>query len=312
MISYTRLLSLSIVAGALLVGCRDPSVTRPSTETRASGSLAPPPPPDGSGGGAAGQVFTAPDGEYFASYQYGQLAPTWVRPARIESQHSEARLDCDGMNTCTSAFSASHDGNWHWSRQSLHFWVVDANGGPTLVDQSVDRSGGDVCLSPLTLNGIPTFCTQRRQSNTHSAGSVETNACKVQASVSTTHRAGWGKLATLSISGWSVDIFAFGENSQGSNGKAIYDECSYVGDPPAPSLCDDPGTATVEQCSSATPALGGAPLRYGQPYVTTVQTSITVEETCHYTHWWYSWDGGRTWQDGGRTLDYCEQRIYAT
>lgn len=192
-------------------------------------------------------VTTVGGREYYQDDASGELVPTGQWPASIANPASYASISCNDSN-CGAEFNAFHQGMWHWSSQDLAWDINEADFNNNVSGGQIEKTGGTGCDAWILV-----FCSKKKQANKHIAVAV-VNECRVQAKLTTTHRAGWGIVAEWAVGGWSLSTGKFGETSQSTNaGNIDESRCD---------LCDDPSTPTIEQCEVGereVPASEGAP-----------------------------------------------------
>ena len=179
-------------------------------------------------------VMTLLGEQFYGDDASGDLVPTsFAQQARIEGERSDATLECPGGH-CYAAFKSYHRGMWHWTAQTINWRLLnDETNAEIIPGSSIPKGGGEGCD---TWAGI--FCTNKKQQNEHS---VTANApfCKVRASVTTDHMAGYGRIGNLSAGGWSIEVYTWGDNSKSSSNSVLYTDSGC-------NQCDDPYTDEIE------------------------------------------------------------------
>lgn len=244
-------------------------------------------------------------GSDFISYEYGLVIPTEPRQAVIEGAATEVELTCPGDDTCSATFTATHQGNWHWSEQTHDWSVTDMNSAVMLAGTQVTRKDGERCLQMAWIGW--SYCAWREQKTVQPSGTIRTASCDVEARTTTSHAAGHHWLAGIGVGG-AITLKAgrYGEIYRASNGADAYYDCADLD--PNPSLCDDPVTKEVESCSDD-PASDDPIYRGTSGTAPTGEATtsgfIEMVEICDLMHWWVSWDGGKTFTYVGFTNEGC-------
>lgn len=175
--------------------------------------------------------------DYYADGESGELVPTADWSARITNEMSTSAISCNDAE-CSATFNASHEGLWHWSKQTLR-WRIEEGGSNYLAGNGeIVETGGTSCIDWLPIG----FCTTKKQENAYSA-SATVAGCSAHAKIGTDHQAGWGILATISAGPVGLSLGTFGETQKYSHGES-FDETRCT-------ECDNPATPETEECGAA-------------------------------------------------------------
>lgn len=213
-------------------------------------------------------------GQDFYPYEgTGELVPTEWFAASIRNEQSAATITCSDEN-CNATFSTSHEGMWHWTKQTLRTKILEGGSGVVVSESELEKTGGTSCMEWLSIG----FCAAKKQSNEHS-GSATVQGCSARATLETMHKVGWGVHAAIEIPViGTLQTMNWGERSRSTFGEG-FDEARC-------SECDNPSTPEVEDCGAGDaeqPQDSGTGSGGGEE---DCLTCVTEPTTCAVRYWY--------------------------